>query len=94
MAMVQDMAGTPQPHVLSSWVGAFGRFAAAHGWAVNLFVVVALAAIGRRCSSRRGPRLVLPAAIAGTVLCLADWVLVQDLGFMGGVGTDPTACPR
>ena len=23
------------------------------------------------------------------MLCLADWVLVEDLGFLGGVGTDP-----
>ena len=25
------------------------------------------------------------------VLCLADWVLVEDLGFLGGVGTDPNS---
>ncbi len=25
------------------------------------------------------------------VLCVADWVLVQDLGFLGGVGTDPNS---
>ena len=24
-------------------------------------------------------------------MCLADWVLVQDLGFFGGVGTDPNS---
>ena len=53
-AMVQQMAQTPQPSLLSSWVAAFGRFDAAHGWAVNLFVVVALAAIGPP-SSPRGP---------------------------------------
>ncbi len=92
VAMVQDMASTPQPHALATWVGAFARFATAHGWAVNLFVVVALAAIGALLITAR-PRLVLPVAIAGTVLCLADWVLVQDLGFMGGVGTDPNSMP-
>ncbi len=92
VAMAQDMASTPQPHVLASWVGTFARFAAAHGWAVNLFVVVALAAIGALLITAR-PRLVLPAAIASTVLCLADWVFVQDLGFMGGVGTDPNSMP-
>ena len=26
-----------------------------------------------------------------TVLCLADWVLVEDLGFLGGLGTDPNS---
>ena len=25
------------------------------------------------------------------VLCLADWVLVQDIGFFGGLGTDPNS---
>jgi cytochrome oxidase Cu insertion factor (SCO1/SenC/PrrC family) len=29
--------------------------------------------------------------IAVVVLCLADWVLVQDFGFFGGVGTDPNS---
>ena len=24
-------------------------------------------------------------------LCLADWVLVEDLGFLGGLGTDPNS---
>jgi cytochrome oxidase Cu insertion factor (SCO1/SenC/PrrC family) len=27
----------------------------------------------------------------GIVLCLADWVLVQDFGFLGGLGTDPNS---
>jgi cytochrome oxidase Cu insertion factor (SCO1/SenC/PrrC family) len=29
--------------------------------------------------------------LAGLVLCLADWVLIEDLGFFGGVGTDPNS---
>lgn len=89
-AMVQQMAQTPQPSPFSSWVAAFGRFDAAHGWAVNLFVVVALAVLGALFVSAR-PRLVRPAVIAATLLCLADWVLVEDLGFFGGVGTDPNS---
>ncbi len=88
--MARQMAATPQPHLLSSWVAAFARFDAAHGWGVNLFVVVALAGIGALFLTAR-PRLVLVGVVAGTVLCLADWVLVQDLGFMGGVGTDPNS---
>jgi cytochrome oxidase Cu insertion factor (SCO1/SenC/PrrC family) len=88
--MVQDMATTPQPHVLSSWVSAFGTFDAAHGWGVNLFSVLALAVIGTLfVTSRR--RLLFAGVVAGTVLCLADWVLVQDFGFFGGVGTDPNS---
>ena len=89
-SMVQQMSQTPQPHVLSSSVAAFGRFDGAHGWAVNLFVVVALATIGVLFLTAN-PRLARVGVIAGTVLCLADWVLIEDLGFLGGVGTDPNS---
>lgn len=88
--MVQQMAQTPQPPFIASWVAAFGRFDAGHGWAVNLFAVVALAGIGAGFLSGR-PRPVRAAVIAGTVLCLADWVLIEDFGFLGGVGTDPNS---
>jgi len=86
--MVQQMARTPQPPVLASVVAAFGRFDAAHGWGVNLFVVVALGVTGAALGSARD----LPArlaVVATVVLNLAAWLLVQDLGFLGGVGTDP-----
>ncbi|HTT90529.1 MAG TPA: SCO family protein [Acidimicrobiales bacterium] len=89
-SMVQQMATTPQPHLLSSWVASFASFDAAHGWAVNLFVVIALAVIGLLFISGR-PRPALVGVVAGTVVCVADWLLVQDLGFMGGVGTDPNS---
>jgi cytochrome oxidase Cu insertion factor (SCO1/SenC/PrrC family) len=36
-------------------------------------------------------RLLLPAVILATVACLAIWVLVQDFGFLGGLGTDPNS---
>jgi cytochrome oxidase Cu insertion factor (SCO1/SenC/PrrC family) len=88
--MVQDMAGTPQPHVLSAWVNAFGTFTAAHGFAVNLFAVAALAVTGAAFLSGQ-PRLIRPALIFFTVLCLADWVLIEDFGFFGGLGTDPNS---
>jgi cytochrome oxidase Cu insertion factor (SCO1/SenC/PrrC family) len=88
--MVQQMAQTPQPWFLSSWLAAFGRFDAAHGWAVNLFCVVALAAVGAGFLTGR-PRAARVAVLAGSVFCLAVWVLVQDLGFLGGVGTDPNS---
>lgn len=90
LAMVQQMAQTPQPHLLSSWLSAFAAFDAGHGWAVNLAVVVALAAVGLLLASGR-PDLVRVGAVGALVLCLADWVLVQDLGFLGGVGTDPNS---
>ena len=89
-SMVQGMAQTSQPGFLSSWVNGFGTFAAAHGFAVNLIVVVALAAAGLALAS--GQRAVLrPAVGLLLVLCAADWVLVQDLGVFGGLGTDPNS---
>jgi cytochrome oxidase Cu insertion factor (SCO1/SenC/PrrC family) len=89
-AMVHDMSQTPQPHVLSTLVAAFGRLDAAHGWAVNLVAVVALAGIGAAFLSGR-PRAIRVGVIAGVILALADWVLIEDLGFLGGVGTDPNS---
>ena len=88
--MVQSMAQTPQPGLLSSWVASFAAFDAAHGWAVNLFAVIVLATIGTVFLLGR-PRVVFWAVVAGAVLCLADWVLIEDLGFLGGVGTDPNS---
>ncbi len=89
-SMVQEMAQTPQPHFLSSWLDTFASFDGAHGWAVNLFVVVALAVIGAAFLTA-SPRIVRVALVGGAVLCLATWVLVQDLGFLGGTGTDPNS---
>jgi cytochrome oxidase Cu insertion factor (SCO1/SenC/PrrC family) len=93
-AMVQSMAGTSQPRVLASIVSAFGNFTAAHGFAVNLVAVIALAAIGAAfCVSavRGDARLARMAVLVAAVLCLADWVLIEDLGFLGGLGTDPNS---
>ena len=89
-AMVTSMSQTSQPRALSALVSAFGSFDTAHGFAVNLFVVIALAAIGAALLTGR-PRLVRAAVLAAGVLCLADWVLVQDFGFFGGLGTDPNS---
>jgi cytochrome oxidase Cu insertion factor (SCO1/SenC/PrrC family) len=88
--MVQTMATTSQPHLLAAWVTAFGTFTAAHGFAVNLFAVAALAVTGAAFVSGQ-PRLVRPALVFFTVLCLADWVLIEDFGFFGGLGTDPNS---
>jgi cytochrome oxidase Cu insertion factor (SCO1/SenC/PrrC family) len=89
-AMVTTMSQTSQPRALSALVSAFGSFDTAHGFAVNLFVVIALAAIGAALLTGR-PRLVRAAVLAAGVICLADWVLVQDFGFFGGLGTDPNS---
>jgi cytochrome oxidase Cu insertion factor (SCO1/SenC/PrrC family) len=89
-AMVQQMSKTSQPGFLSSWLGSFGSFVAVHGWGVNLFVVLALASTGVLLLSGR-PKPVFVGLVAFGVLSLADWVLVEDLGFFGGTGTDPNS---
>jgi cytochrome oxidase Cu insertion factor (SCO1/SenC/PrrC family) len=89
-AMLQAMTQTPQPHPVSSLINSFASFDASHGWAVNLFVVVALAVVGVGLLSR-GRRLIGAAVGVAIVLCLTDWVLVQDFGVFGGVGTDPNS---
>jgi cytochrome oxidase Cu insertion factor (SCO1/SenC/PrrC family) len=89
-AMVGQMAQVSQPALFSSWVRSFGSFDAGHGWAVNLAVVVLLVGIGILFMSGR-PRLLRIGVLSGGVVCLATWVLVQDLGFFGGVGTDPNS---
>ena len=88
--MTSAMAPTPQPHVLSTWITAFTGFDEAHGFAVNLFAVAALAVTGVVFLTGR-PRLVRPVLVFFTVLCLADWVLIEDFGFLGGLGTDPNS---
>ncbi len=89
-AMVQSMVSTSQPHFLSALLSSFGSFVAGHGFAVNLAVVIVLAALGAIFLTAR-PRLVRYAVWFGVVFCLADWVLFQDLGFLGGTGTDPNS---
>ncbi|HEY5272413.1 MAG TPA: SCO family protein [Acidimicrobiales bacterium] len=89
-AMVLQMSQTPQPGYLASWVGSFASFDAAHGWGVNLFAVICLGAIGL-CFLAGRACIVGAAVITGIILCLADWVLIEDFGFFGGVGTDPNS---
>ena len=94
-SMVHAMASTPQPSLLAGWVRGFGSFTAANGFAVNLFAVIALAAIGTALvtvAAGRGPAWLGRAMLVATIaLCLADWVLVEDFGFFGGLGTDPNS---
>jgi cytochrome oxidase Cu insertion factor (SCO1/SenC/PrrC family) len=93
-AMIKNMAATSQPHATESIVSWFGNLTAAHGFAVNLVAVLALALVGAGLSVaaiRGDARLARAAVIAGAVFCLADWVLVEDLGFLGGLGTDPNS---
>jgi cytochrome oxidase Cu insertion factor (SCO1/SenC/PrrC family) len=88
--MTSDMATTPQPHFLSGWVATFTAFDQAHGFAVNLFAVIALAITGIVFLTGRAT-LIRPALICFAVLCVADWVLIEDIGVFGGLGTDPNS---
>jgi cytochrome oxidase Cu insertion factor (SCO1/SenC/PrrC family) len=99
--MAATMAQTPQPHVIARLVANFGTFTAGNAFAVNLVVVIVLAAGGLAFGALalaagapagltlRAARFGRIAVIAGTVFCLAGWVLFQDFGFFGGLGTDP-----
>jgi cytochrome oxidase Cu insertion factor (SCO1/SenC/PrrC family) len=89
-SMVQTMSQTRQPHALSSVVSSFASFDAQHGWFVNLFIVLALTGIGIALLTGR-EQLTFVALVCSSILCIAVWVLVQDLGFLGGVGTDPNS---
>jgi cytochrome oxidase Cu insertion factor (SCO1/SenC/PrrC family) len=89
-AMTADMATTPQPRVLSAWVTAFTALDQAHGFAVNLVTVIVLAVTGVIFMTGR-TALIRLALIAFAVLCLADWVLIEDIGVFGGLGTDPNS---
>lgn len=88
--MESQMAQLSQPSLTASWIRAFDSFASDHGWIVNFVVVVALLGIGA-CFITLRPAVVRVGVIVGSILCLATWVLVQDLGFFGGVGTDPNS---
>lgn len=88
--MAGQMSTTSQPTAISSVVAAFGHFEAAHGFLVNLIVVIVLAGSGAALISGRRP-LVLSGFLAVGTLSLATWLLVQDLGVFGGTGTDPNS---
>jgi cytochrome oxidase Cu insertion factor (SCO1/SenC/PrrC family) len=91
-SMLSDMSSTPQPALSASVVRGFAGVVSAHGFAVNLAVVVVLSLLGATLllGGARGLRIAL---LLGLAFCLADWLLVQDLGFLGGVGTDPNSMP-
>ena len=72
-------------------VADFGTLTTRHEFAVNLASVIMLGLIGAGLLAARPPVLLKVAVAAALVFCLADWVLVEDLGFMGGLGTDPNS---
>jgi cytochrome oxidase Cu insertion factor (SCO1/SenC/PrrC family) len=89
-AMVTSMTSTPQPEVLARLVADFGALVSAHGFTMNLVAVIVLAAGGVALLTGR-TAVVRPTLIGLIAFFLADWVLIQDLGFFGGLGTDPNS---
>jgi cytochrome oxidase Cu insertion factor (SCO1/SenC/PrrC family) len=99
--MASSMAQLSQPAFLVRLVSSFTSFDEAHGFAVNLIAVIALAVIGCAflLSFARNPEdfrigrlpVLKTAQIAFAALCLLDWVFIEDLGFFGGLGTDPNS---
>jgi cytochrome oxidase Cu insertion factor (SCO1/SenC/PrrC family) len=89
-SMLHAMSGISQPHALSALVSAFASVDAEHGYLVNLIAVIVLAGVGAAFLSGRR-RLLKPALVVFLAFCLAAWVLVEDLGFFGGLGTDPNS---
>jgi hypothetical protein len=89
-AMTKAMASVPQPAALARLVGGFGSVVVAHGFAVNLIVVVLLVTCGTGLVLGRRP-VIFPAVALTIAFFLADWVLVEDFGFFGGLGTDPNS---
>jgi cytochrome oxidase Cu insertion factor (SCO1/SenC/PrrC family) len=89
-AMARQMQQLAQPGIFSSVEGGFARLSSAGGFAVNLAAVCAMALVGVGLMLARR-RLLLASVVGAGLLCIATWVLVQDLGFLGGVGTDPNS---
>ncbi len=99
--MLRAMEKTPQPRLLKSLVGQMAALSTSHGFAVNLSVVLVLGVLGFAffsCSNHDGePRVylgwfpLLPIVVVYVAISLLVWVFIQDLGFLGGMGTDPNS---
>jgi cytochrome oxidase Cu insertion factor (SCO1/SenC/PrrC family) len=94
--MITDMAGLVQPHPQQVVINAMVSFTSANAFAVNLIAVLALAASGAALLAgvtvlRDRPAVLRVAVPASVAFCLVVWVLVQDLGVPGGLGTDPNS---
>jgi cytochrome oxidase Cu insertion factor (SCO1/SenC/PrrC family) len=91
--MLSSMSGTPQPAPLAHLINGFSSFVASHGFGINATTVATLGILGLGLLAGGGARrrILLAVVIATGLFCLADWVLVQDLGFLGGLGTDPNS---
>jgi cytochrome oxidase Cu insertion factor (SCO1/SenC/PrrC family) len=105
-SMIEDMAGLAQPAPQARMINGVAAFTSAHGFEVNLVAVATLALAGLGLIAGAGwpagparlraalparPRVLRIVIPAATALCLIVWVLIQDLGVPGGLGTDPNS---
>ncbi|MCL2582267.1 MAG: SCO family protein [Streptosporangiales bacterium] len=105
-SMIGSMASTPQPRALTDLLTGFGNLARSDTVAVNLVAVLVLTAGGAALAVTAARPAPWPAAgepvsraaraqryavAALAVCCLVIWLLFQDLGFFGGLGTDPNS---
>jgi cytochrome oxidase Cu insertion factor (SCO1/SenC/PrrC family) len=88
----QSMAAMSQPSGTADLVSGFASMVRAHGFAINLVAIILIGTTGLAFACGRY-RLCRDALFALAALGIADWVLVQDLGFFGGLGTDPNSMP-
>lgn len=80
----------PQPGFLHSWIQSFANFSTDNPVAVNIVCVVALGVIAIAFLIARPLTIRIGVGVA-TVFSLAIWFLVEDFGFLGGLGTDPNS---
>jgi cytochrome oxidase Cu insertion factor (SCO1/SenC/PrrC family) len=91
---IQSGAQASQPSFIASLLSGFATFVGGHGFAVNLVAVILMAALGAALlaglAGFAGSRVLTRTAVwVFVAFCLADWILVEDLGFFGGLGTNP-----
>jgi len=86
-AMAQDMGGVSQPGFTASIQHWFASFTLTYSWLYNLAVVLLLLGVGVALCSKK-VRFVMPAAWIYLGACVVNWILVQDFGVFGGMGTD------
>jgi cytochrome oxidase Cu insertion factor (SCO1/SenC/PrrC family) len=90
--MADEMASLSQPGFTASIQRWFAATATHVGPLLDVLVIVVLAGTGLALLSGRKK----PIAITAGVFCataLATWVVVQDIGVMGGVATDVNSMP-
>lgn len=89
-APVLAMASMPQPHILASTLNEFAALLEAHPVFWNTFMILIMLYLS--VSFLLGKRSHFTWWLLWVWL-IATWVLGQDFGVLGGVGTDPNSAP-